>query len=132
MARNGSSLIAAMLLGVSAPAFAGDRNFLIAGEKFDEAEILDARAQPDLGGKATIMITFSAEAAKRLATLSKAHIGKPVRIELDGKALAEPLVQGEITDGIAQISGNFTVPEADALALKIAGKPPLSDGLDEP
>ncbi len=132
MARCGARVLAGIFLALSTPAMAGDRIFLIAGEKFAESDIVDARAQPDLEGKAAIMISFSPEGAKRLVLLSRANVGKSIRIELDGKTLAEPFVQGEIADGVAQISGPFTLAEADALALKISGRPPLSDGLDEP
>ena len=120
-------LAAPLVVAASAP-----RAFTIGGSPFTQAEIVDARAQPDLDGKAAILITFSPAGATRLATLSRGLIGKAMRIELDGRLLAEPVVRDEIKDGVAQISGNFTVPEADALALAIAGKPPLSDSLDGP
>ncbi len=116
-----------LLIAAHAP-----RSFTIGGQNFAETEIVDARAQPDLDGKAAILVTFSPDGAKRLATISKANIGKPVKIELDGKLLAEPTVQGEITEGIAQISGNFSIAEADTLALAISGKPPLGDSLEGP
>ncbi len=119
-------LFAPLLLAAAAP-----RLFTIGGVPFSEAEIIDARAQPDTSGMAAVMITFSPEGAKKLAALSKASTGKAIKIELDGKMLSEPMVVGEIADGTAQISGNFSVRDADALALAISGKPPLGDSLDE-
>ena len=116
-----------LVLAAGAP-----RVFTIGGAPFAQGEILDARAQPDLDGRAAILITFSPAGATRLAVLSRDHIGKAMRIELDGQLLAEPVVRDEIKDGVAQISGSFSVPEADALALAIAGKPPLSASLDGP
>jgi preprotein translocase subunit SecD len=114
------------------PALAAPHTFTIGGVSFSESEIIDARAQPYPSGMAAVMITMSPEGAQKLAALSRANSGKAIKIELDGKALSEPVVQGEISDGVAQISGNFTVPEADALALAISGKPPLKDTLEEP
>ena len=120
-------LLAPLLL-----AAADARSFTIGGEAFSEAEIVDARGQPELGGKAAIRITFSPAGAARLAALSHAYDGKALPILLDGERLAEPVVQGGIDDGVAQISGGFTLAEADALALRISGKPPLPESLDEP
>jgi hypothetical protein len=120
-----------LLASLVTPAQALARVFTIGGEMFAEPEIIDARSQPDLAGTAAIMITFSPEGAKRLAILSHDHIGKPLPIRLDGKLLAEPVVMEDIAGGVAQISGNFTVAEADALAFTISGKAPLADSLDE-
>ena len=116
-----------LLIAASVP-----RVFTIGGEPFTQADILDARAQPDVTGHAAILITLSPDGAKRLAMLTRAGIDKPMPITLDGKLLAEPVVRGEISDGIAQISGNFTLAEADALALQISGKPPIIDSLEGP
>jgi preprotein translocase subunit SecD len=124
-------LISVFSLLVSGQAQAQLRTFTIGGETFSEAEIVDARSQPDLAGTAAIMITFSPEGAKRLAILSHDHIGKPMPILLNGKLLAEPVVMEDIAGGVAQISGSFTLAEADALALTISGKEPLADSLDE-
>jgi preprotein translocase subunit SecD len=119
-------ILSPLLIAAGAP-----RAFTIGGETFSEAEIVDARSQPDLAGTAAIMITFSPEGAKRLAMLTHDHIGKPMPILLNGTLLAEPVVMEDIAGGVAQISGNFTLTEADALAFTISGKVPLADSLDE-
>ncbi len=105
------------------------RIFTIAGEAFSEAEILDARAQPDISGKATIMITFDDAGRVKLARLSGANKSKPLPFVLDGRTLMAPVVTDPIIDGVAQISGMFTITEAEVLAKKISGKPPLPDSL---
>lgn len=120
------ALVAAKAKAKPAPA---KRVFTIAGEPFTEAEILDARAQPDIGGKATIMITFDDNGRVKLARLSGANKSKPMPFVLDGTTLMAPVVTDPIIDGVAQITGTFTITEAEIIAKKISGKPPLPDSL---
>ena len=105
------------------------RLFTIAGEPFSEAEILDARAQPEISGKAAIMITFDDAGRVKLARLSAANKSKPLPFVLDGQVLMAPILVDPIIDGVAQISGMFTITEAEALAKRISGKPPLPESL---
>jgi preprotein translocase subunit SecD len=105
------------------------RVFTIAGEAFSEAEIIDARAQPDLSGKATIMITFDDNGRIKLARLSGTNKSKPMPFVLDGTTLMTPVLTDPILDGVAQITGTFTIAEAEMIAKKISGKPPLPDSL---
>lgn len=105
------------------------RIFTIAGEAFTESEIIDARAQPDLSGKAAIMITFDDSGRVKLARISGANKSKPLPFVLDGRVLMAPVLVDPIIDGVAQITGMFTITEAEALAKKISGKPPLPESL---
>jgi len=105
--------------------------FTIGGERFVPVEILDARALPDIGGGAAILVTMDERASKRLAALTGANVGKPLPFALDGKALMEPVVREPIAGGAIEISGHFTLAEAESLAKRISGKDPLPDSLDE-
>lgn len=109
----------------------GPRKFTIAGQKFQEKDIVDARPLPDLNGTAAILLTFENKAAKRLAKISRKNREKPVAINLDGKTLVRPIFRSVINDGIIQISGLFTLDQATRLARRISGKDPLPDSLDE-
>lgn len=123
---------APLLIAIAAsPAWAGDRAFQIAGEGFSEAEILDARAQPELDGTSSIRITFSESGAKRIAALTQKLVGKPAHVALDNETVADPIVQEPIRDGVLQLSGHWTLDGATALAKKISGKDPLPDSLDD-
>lgn len=106
-------------------------SFTIGGERFAPEEILDARALPDIGGGAAILVTMDEKAAKRLAALTVANLGKALPFALDGKPLMEPVVREPISGGAVEISGHFTLPEAEALAMRISGKEPLPDSFDE-
>jgi len=103
----------------------------IGGEVFAAAEILDARAMPDINGKAGIMLTLSPTAAKRLAAITGALAGRPMLVALDGETLLAEMIRAPIRDGVIEIPGRYTLPEAEVLAKRISGKPPLPDDLAE-
>lgn len=120
-----------LLLALANPASAAERVFRIAGENYSEAEILDARAQPELDGTATIRITFSEAAARRIALATQQLTGKPAHVALDEVTVADPIVREPIRDGVLQLSGAWTIADAEALAKKISGKDPLPDSLEQ-
>ena len=59
-----------------------------------------------------VELTFDETGAKLFAQITKANIGKPVSIFLDGVPISSPTVNEEITLGKAVISGSFSVQEA--------------------
>ena len=120
-----------MLLATAAAPGATTAGFAIGGQHFAQAEILDARAMPSLDGIATIMLTFTPPAAKRLKTLTTAQVGKAMPVTLDGKLLAAPVVSAPIAGGVIEMDGHFALPQAEALAKQISGKDPLPDSLDQ-
>ena len=120
-----------LLLMVGAPGHAAASHFVVAGENFVQADILDARAQPELDGTSSIRITFNEAAAKRIAIITERLIGKPAHVVLDEQAVADPIVREPIRDGVLQLSGAWLIADAEALAKKISGKDPLPDSLEE-
>ena len=123
--------IPVLIVMLTTPAIAADRHFQVASEVFGEAEILDARAQPELDGTSSIRITFNESAAKRIATVTMKLVGKPAHVVLDNEAVADPIVREPIRDGVLQLTGPWTIDGATALAKKISGKEPLPDSLEE-
>lgn len=63
-----------------------------------------------------ISLNFNSEGADIFAEITRNNIGKIVAIYLDGQIISTPVVQGEITGGQAQITGEFTIDEANELA----------------
>jgi SecD/SecF fusion protein len=55
--------------------------------------------------------------AKRFAEISTRHVGEPFAIVLDGKVISAPVIREPIIGGQGQISGNFSVQEANDLAV---------------
>lgn len=72
-------------------------------------------------GKPAVSIDFSDEGAKKFEELTSRNIGKAMPIVLDGQIISAPIVQDKITGGSAQISGEFSLEEADNLAIQING-----------
>ncbi|MBT7227970.1 protein translocase subunit SecD [Candidatus Parcubacteria bacterium] len=62
-----------------------------------------------------VLINFNDQGKDIFAKITEEHLGEPVAIFLDGFLRSSPVVQDKITDGQAQISGNFTIPEAKTL-----------------
>ncbi len=89
--------------------------------------ITDARKDYDQksGGTPLISMSMNSEAAQKWATITGANKGKCVAVVMDNMVFSAPRVNGAITGGQSQITGNFTDAEADALAAILsAGKLP--------
>ena len=54
---------------------------------------------------------------RRFADVSTKHVGQPFAIVLDNKVISAPVIREPILGGQGQISGNFTVEEANDLAV---------------
>ena len=81
------------------------------------AVITDARDEfSQTSANANVGMTMNAEGAKIWARMTKENVGKSIAIALDGYIYSYPTVNGEITGGSSQITGNFTVEEAKDLA----------------
>ncbi len=67
-----------------------------------------------------VSLEYNDEGAKLLSEISKRNIGRPLAIFLDGLPISVPIVQDEITNGQAVISGSFTITEARELAGRLS------------
>lgn len=83
-------------------------------------------------GQPQVALSFSDEGSKLFAEVTKRNVGKPVAIVIDNSLISAPIVQQEIVDGNAVITGSFTTDEAKKLAIAInSGALPLSVRLIE-
>ena len=83
----------------------------------DGGVVTDARVQyGNTGGSPEVSMSMNAEGANIWARMTKDNIGKQIAIVLDGMVYSYPNVQSEITGGSSQITGNFTLEEAEDLA----------------
>jgi protein-export membrane protein SecD len=65
-------------------------------------------------GSPQISLQFDDEGTKLFAEITKRNLGKPVAIFLDNELLQAPIIQVEIPNGQAVITGDYTVAEANA------------------
>ncbi len=66
-----------------------------------------------------VSLELNDEGAKTFASVTEEYYGKTVSIWMDDLMISAPTVDGVVTDGHAQITGNFTAETATALANKI-------------
>ncbi len=98
------------------------KNTDLTGRYLKRAEVLfnSVTNEPEVG------IEFDKEGKEIFRQVTARNIGKPVAIFLDGNIISTPVVQQEITGGIATITGQFTVKEAQRLAQRLnAGALPV-------
>lgn len=63
-----------------------------------------------------VQITFDTEGARLFQEMTKNNIGKSIAIFVGGELVSAPTVQSEITGGVAVITGNGSIQEAQRLA----------------
>ena len=66
-----------------------------------------------------ITFRFNQSGARKFGRFTQANVGRPFAIVLDDKVLSAPVIQTAILGGTGQISGNFTVDSANALAVQL-------------
>jgi SecD/SecF fusion protein len=94
----------------------------VAGERLsDAAGTFDGRT-----GEPIVTFRFDTQGALEFAEITRAHVGQPFAIVLDGAVLSAPVIREPITGGSGQISGSFTIEEATDLAAMLrAGALPV-------
>jgi preprotein translocase subunit SecD len=102
-------------------AIAVQRRVMVSGD-----QLIDAKQSFDQDGQPVVSITFNAAGARRFGRTTQENTGKPFAIILDDEVLSAPNINEPILGGQAQISGQFTVESANALAVSLAsGKLPV-------
>ncbi len=100
---------------VDGGAIAVKRRVMVSGDQLVKAgQVFDENGAP------AISFTFNNAGAKRFARVTQNNVGKPFAIILDNKVLSAPNIQTPILGGQGQITGNFTVESANALAIALA------------
>lgn len=98
----------------------------LTGSDLKNAQVVFTQAQTGAAGTPQVQLQFNDAGAQKFKELTTQNIGKPIAIYLDGMPISAPIVQTPITDGVAVISGNFTVEIAKQLAIQLnAGALPV-------
>lgn len=98
---------------------AGDSRMLIRKRvEVDGATLTDAQPSADpQSGRWVVSFSFDAIGARRFADITKANVGRPFAIVLDGRIISAPVINEPIIGGRGQISGSFTAQTATELAV---------------
>jgi SecD/SecF fusion protein len=84
------------------------------------SDISNARADFGPNHISEVSLEFTEEGSRKWANLTKENIDKPLAIIFNGRLVSAPYVEGPIENGVASISGSFTVMEAKALASQLS------------
>jgi SecD/SecF fusion protein len=68
-------------------------------------------------GEPYVSLTLNPKGAQIFANVTATNVGKRLAIVLDGKVVSAPVIREAIPSGQAQISGNFTVNDANDLSV---------------
>jgi preprotein translocase subunit SecD len=64
-----------------------------------------------------VSFRFNTSGSRKFAQATSENVGQPFAIVLDNEVISAPVIREPITGGSGQISGNFTVQQANELAL---------------
>lgn len=84
-------------------------------------EIATAEASFDDYGRPSISFKLTGSGRIKFAQATSQNVGRPFAIVLDGAIISAPVINSPITEGKGQISGSFTMEEAELLAASIFG-----------
>jgi preprotein translocase subunit SecD len=81
-------------------------------------DVLDAQPGFDQrSGEAVISFRFNTAGSRKFAMATTENVGQPFAIVLDNEVISAPIIREPIMGGSGQISGNFTVQQANDLAI---------------
>lgn len=78
--------------------------------------VTDARQTLDQTSRPAVSMQMNAEGARKWRKLTSENVGRRIAVVLDDYVYTAPMVNGEIPNGQSEISGNFTLLEAQDLA----------------
>ncbi len=89
------------------------RRAMVSGERLVDASVgFDPQTNAP-----EVNFRFDSVGAKKFGEVTKANVGRPFAIVLDEKVISAPIIQTAILGGAGRITGNFSVQEANDLAI---------------
>ncbi len=80
-------------------------------------ELTDAQPAFDQNSRPAVNFRFNPSGARKFGDYTANNIGKPFAIVLDNEVISAPVIQSHIAGGSGIITGNFSVEEANKLAV---------------
>jgi len=112
--------------GVSVGRDKDGRAYLLGKTYVVGKDLKDAKTGFDSLSRPMVSLKFSPDGTRLFDEATAGNIGRQIAIVLDGEIISAPVVQERISGGEAQITGRFTVDEANRLAIMLrAGALPV-------
>jgi len=90
-----------------------EKRVVVSGEDLTDAQPgFDQRTSEPI-----VTFRFNANGARRFAQATQENVGRPFAIVLDNEVISAPVIREPILGGSGQISGGFTVEQANDLAI---------------
>lgn len=90
-----------------------EKRVVVSGEDLTDAQPgFDQRTSEPI-----VTFRFNSNGARRFAQATEENVGRPFAIVLDNEVISAPVIREPIRGGSGQISGNFTVEQANDLAI---------------
>jgi preprotein translocase subunit SecD len=90
-----------------------EKRVMVSGEDLTDAQPgFDQRTSEPI-----VTFRFNTNGARRFGQVTQENVGRPFAIVLDNEVISAPVIREPIIGGSGQISGNFTVEEANNLAI---------------
>ncbi len=90
-----------------------EKRVMVEGEDLTDAQPgFDQRS-----GEPVVNFRFNIRGGQRFGEVTSASVGRPFAIVLDNKVISAPRILGPITGGSGQISGRFSVEQANNLSI---------------
>ena len=70
-------------------------------------------------GEPVVSFRFTEASARKFTAFTRQNIGRTTEMRVDGKVLSRPVIREPILGGAGQVSGHFSVPEAQDLAARL-------------
>ena len=89
------------------------KRIMVSGEDLTDAQPgFDQRTSEPI-----VTFRFNSNGARRFAQVTQENVGRPFAIVLDNEVISAPVIREPILGGSGQISGSFTVEQANDLAI---------------
>jgi preprotein translocase subunit SecD len=90
-----------------------EKRVIVSGE-----ELVDAQPGFDQRtGEPIVTFRFNSSGARKFAQVTQENVGRPFAIVLDNEVISAPVIREPIIGGSGQISGGFTIEQANDLAI---------------
>jgi preprotein translocase subunit SecD len=95
------------------PPYVIEKRIMVTGEDLTDAQPgFDQRTSEPI-----VTFKFNINGARRFAQVTQENVGRPFAIVLDNEVISAPVIREPILGGSGQISGSFTIEQANDLAV---------------